>query len=304
MIVPLLQTAAIQSHEPLLTWTDVAKEYLQFVGYFLAIGAVGFRYLIRARVRRAGSEVPEISGTVGAALGLIGVLLILTSALGGIQMEAMLHHKSFAESLPKAAARFEFKIITLLAALIGFTLARRLSAKAGWPLAALGILLAALQPVVTSRFGGKVNAVHVLAASTWLGTLTVMLIAGIRRISRAAEDEVSKRRTAARVVNAFTPVALTAASIVALSGVTTAWLHLKRLPALWESAYGRALMVKLCVVAAVVTMGWWNWKRVKPSLGNGDDSVARLERSATTEVILAAFVLVATAVLVSLPSPK
>jgi len=56
-------------------------------------------------------------------------------------------------------------------------------------------------------------------------------------------------------------------------------------------------------VLMVVVMGAWNWKRVRPSLGEtGSEDTIR--RSSTMELTFAALVLVATAVLVSLPSPK
>jgi putative copper export protein len=105
------------------------------------------------------------------------------------------------------------------------------------------------------------------------------------------------------LVNSFSPLALSAATIVALTGLTTAWLHLKRLSALWTTSYGAALLVKLVLVLIVVSLGAWNWRRVRPSLGDeGSDETIR--RSATLELTFAGLVLVATAVLVSLPSPR
>lgn len=287
-----------------LAWNEVLTEYVKFAGYFLAIGAAGYRYLILPRFDRSGAEGAVIGRNQAATLGLIGCLLLLLSALGGIELGALLHHKSFTASLPKSLGRLQYQIVALTVSLIGYTLARRASVKIGWPLAAIGILAVVLQPVVTSRgFSGRVNAVHVLAASSWIGTLTVMLLAGIRTLMRAPAEGGSRERAAASIVNAFTPVALTSATLLAITGATTAWLHLKRLSNLWETDYGIALIVKLCVVAGVVSMGWWNWKRVKPSLSGGD-GIARLNRSATTEVALGALVLAVTAVLVSLPSPK
>jgi putative copper export protein len=288
-----------------VTWNEVLGEYIKFVGYFLSIGAIGYRYLILPRFEKDGSGGAVIGRTTAATLGLTGILLLLLSFLGSIEINALLHHRSFVASLPKAIGRFQFQMVALAASLVGFTIARRASIRFGWPLAAIGILAVVLQPLVTSRgFSGRVNAVHILAASTWLGTLTVMLFAAIRALARAPAGGLSRERATANVINAFTPVALTAATILGITGVTTAWLHLKKFSNLWTSDYGRALIVKLCFVIAVVLMGWWNWKRVKPSLAGSDQSVARLNRSATTEVVLAAIVLAVTAVLVSLPSPR
>ena len=46
-----------------------------------------------------------------------------------------------------------------------------------------------------------------------------------------------------------------------LFGVITAWRHLKYLSALWTTPYGYALLLKLALVAAVFSLGAWNWRR-------------------------------------------
>jgi copper transport protein len=107
----------------------------------------------------------------------------------------------------------------------------------------------------------------------------------------------------ADLVNAFSPLALIASATVALTGLTTAWLHLKRISALYTTSYGKALIVKLVLVLVVVALGAWNWRRVRPSLGK-DGTEETIRRSATTELAFAALVLIATSVLVSLPSPR
>jgi putative copper export protein len=104
-------------------------------------------------------------------------------------------------------------------------------------------------------------------------------------------------------VNSFSPLALVAASIVAITGITTAWLHLKRISSLWTTSYGIALDIKLVFVLIVVVLGAWNWRRVRPSLG-GEGSEQTIRRSARMELTFAALVLVVTSVLVTLPSPK
>lgn len=288
-----------------LDWTEVTFNYIKFIGYFLSVGAVGYRFLILPRFERDKIGEAVIGRATAALLGLAGVLLLIFIAVGNIELNVLAHQKSFAASMPKAAGRLRFQLLSLALSLAGFTLARRVSVRAGWSLAAAGILAVVLQPVVTARgFAGRVNAVHILAASTWLGTLTVMLWAAIRALLRAPSGGASRERIAASLVNAFTPVALAAATLVGLTGATTAWLHVKHLSNLWRTDYGIALIVKLCFVLGVVVVGWWNWKRVKPSLEGAGGSVARLQRSATTELVLGAMVLAATAVLVSLPSPR
>jgi putative copper export protein len=220
--------------------TKAFFELVQFVGYFLAIGAVGFRFGVARRARGISDEARTILRADNAALlGMMGVLLIALSALSGPYLSSIAQHKTFAEALPKNLAPFEFKMTMLTLALVGFALVRG-SSSVGWTLAAIGILVAVLQPVYISKLAGKVNAVHILAASTWLGTLLVLTLIGIRGVIRSATAGSERAQLIADLVNAFSPLALVASSIVVITGATTAWLHLKRISSLWTTSYGRA----------------------------------------------------------------
>jgi putative copper export protein len=237
-----------------------------------------------------------------AMLGMLGVLLLALTTLGAPYLQAIANNKTFAESLPKNMGPFEFRLAVLAIAFVGFALVRA-TPSLGWTIAAIGILVTALQPLYTGRLAGKVNAVHVLAASTWIGTLLVLTIVGIHGVMRSAAAGAQRALLVSDLVNSFSPLALTAATILVITGVTTAWLHLKRISALWTTSYGIALLVKLVLVAMVVVLGAWNWKRVRPSLG-AEGTEETIRRSATMELTIAGLVLIATAVLVTLPSPK
>jgi len=278
-------------------------ELVQFVGYFLAIGAVGFRFGVVRRTRGISDEAREILRADKAAMfGVVGVLLIGLALVAGPYINAITHEKTFAESLPKNLSAFEFKLAMLALALVGFALVR-VASSVGWTLAAIGILFAVLQPIYTGKLSGKVNAVHILAASTWLGTLLVLTMIGIRGVIKSAAAGQQRAELVYDLVNSFSPLALTAATIVGISGLTTAWLHLKRVSSLWTTSYGLTLIVKLILVGIVVALGAWNWRRVRPSLGD-EGSELTIRRSATMELTFAALVLIATSVLVTLPSPK
>jgi putative copper export protein len=289
---------------PAFSYRDAFMELVRFIGYFLAIGSIGFRFGIVRRLRGMTDEARTILRADNAAmLGLLGVLLLAVATLGTPYLQSIAENKSFVESLPTNLNPFEFRLAMLALAFIGFALVRAMPSF-GWTLAAVAILFTVLQPLYTGRnLAGKVNGVHVLAASTWLGTLLVLALVGIRGLIRSNSGGQQRAELVADLVNSFSPLALTASAIVAISGVTTAWLHLKRLSALWTTSYGIALLVKLALVLIVVVLGAWNWKRVRPSLGTeGTEHVIR--RSATMELTFAALVLLATSVLVTLPSPR
>ncbi|MGH7603640.1 MAG: copper resistance D family protein [Gemmatimonadaceae bacterium] len=288
---------------PGFSYRDAFTSLVEFVGYFIAVGAIGFRYGIVRRVRGMTDEAHGILRADNAAmLGIVGVLLLTLSYFGGPYLQSIAESKSFAATLPKNLHPLEFKLAMLALAFVGFALVRA-TPGLGWMLAAIGVVLLVLQPVYTGKLAGKVNAVHVLAASTWLGTLLVLAIVGVRSVIRSSTAGQQRAELVADLVNSFSPLALTAATIVALTGLTTAWLHLKHLSALYTSSYGVTLLIKLVFVLIVVVLGGWNWRRVRPSLGV-EGSEHTIRRSSRMELTFAALVLITTSVLVTLPSPR
>ena len=142
------------------------------------------------------------------------------------------------------------------------------------------------------------DGLHVLSAAGWLGTLAVMLVAGIS-VAISGDDHGV---LAQDLVTAFSPVALVCAGITGVSGVVSAWIHTGRLADLWTTPYGRVLLLKLGILTIVSGTGAYNWRRVLPRLGDRVGAV-RIVRSASVEVLVAVLVLFVTAVLVALPTP-
>jgi putative copper export protein len=141
------------------------------------------------------------------------------------------------------------------------------------------------------------DAAHVFFASTWLGTLTYILgVAVPVCMARRAFEQL------ALLVRKFSPLALLAASAAALTGTVSALEHIGPLSDLLNTPYGRALSVKLICVFLVAFMGFYNWRKVRPGLGNKEATVS-LRRVAGGEVTFALLVLLVTAVLIALPTP-
>jgi copper resistance protein D len=293
--------------EPLLHWPDPVTEFIGFISLFLANGAVGFRYAA-VRSRLTGSPAGEQSDRTvyadatrrAAVLGLISTLVQTTLMLKRLPELAARMHLSIGELLtsdPQTTARAAL----LLLAIVGFGLAtsRRLGA---WPAAAVGIIGAQLAVILSGRWVGLVNPVHQLMASLWLGTLAVLVAAGLATVlSKAPQGR--RGAIAADMVNGFSPLALTCGPLLVLTGVITAVLHLKPFSSLWTTPYGYALLAKLCLVVLVFGLGAWNWRRQRPQLGS-EEAATRIRRSSLIELSVATAVLIVTSVLVSLPSPR
>jgi copper transport protein len=196
----------------------------------------------------------------------------------------------------------ELQVGFMILALIGFALAMA-RVPIGWPLATIGFLAELLRNGLVGQWKELANPLHVLAGGLWIGTLFVMILAGISAVLRDEPAREHRGVIVSDMVNSFSPLALVAAGVLVLFGVIIAWEHLHVLSNLWRSAYGIALLIKLCFVAAVFALGAWNWRRQKPLLGTEPAALA-IRRSAVSEVSVAAIVLVMTAILLSIPAPR
>jgi copper transport protein len=172
----------------------------------------------------------------------------------------------------------------------------------GWIPAALGVIVGVLRPALFGQWSRMLNPMHSLGGGLWIGTLFLMLVTALPLAMRVAHTPERRAALTMRLVGAFSPLALASAAMLTVFGVLTAARHLKHPSALWTTPYGIALIVKLCAVSAVLALGAWNWRRLKPRLGE-PEALPLLRRSALTEVAAAGVVLAVTAVLVSLPSP-
>jgi putative copper export protein len=276
----------------------------------LPAGAIGFRYFVMrgalARGERVSADATRrrvYSDTArrAALVGLIGVAVAIALMLYQLPGLAARRHVSVGQLLSSTMA-VQLQGGFLVLALIGFAIALR-GTNAGWPLATITFLAALLRNGLLGQWKDLANPIHVLSAGLWIGTLFVMLVAGISVVLRNDVARDQRGAIVSDMVYSFSPLALTAATVLVVFGVIIAWEHLHVLSNLWSSAYGIALIVKLCFVAAVFALGAWNWRRQKPTLGTEPAALA-LRRSATSEVVVAALVLAATAVLLSIPAPR
>jgi len=290
----------------LITWPDPLVELLGFLGTFLTAGAIGFRFAaLRGLPGAPGPEdersVLEHAARRAAGLGLSGA--VLATLLLGVSLPASAR-RAHAELVPFVLHdRLAGSLVAItLLTLAGFALARRASG-VGWWVAAFAVTASPLRGLLTGHWERLVNPLHRFAGGMWIGTLFVLVTAGIAVVLGSTLPAGRRGALVARMVNGFSRLALASAVLLVVMGVITAWRHLQHLAALWTTPYGWALIVKLVLVAGVVALGTWNWRRQKPRLGSFEGAQA-LRRSAGFELALAGVVLLVTAILVSLPSPR
>ena len=317
----------------------VVVRWVEFVALLLTVGAVSFRYFVLGSMRsdvehdREGAEPAFLADAernasrVGqAAVVVLGATLVLRlfaqsyamHGRGGV-LDASLVGAMVGSTM--WGWGWLLQLVGLVLAGVGFQQARSTSREVfqpgrkgrpasgvWWQLAAIGAVLIALSPGLSGHAASApklrllamlADGLHVMGASSWLGTLAVLLIAGLAAAMR--QPPVRRSSIVRSQINAFSPVALVSAGLAAVTGVFAGWLHVGTIPNLWGTRYGIILLIKLGILSIVALTGFYNWRFVQPRLGS-DDATIQLQRSARVEVAVAAMVLLATAVLVALPT--
>ena len=303
--------------------TYAAIRWLQFASLLVLIGAVAFRWWILPRVGVTIAEPARRELSYGAAgAGLWGAWFLAVSALARLaaQLATMFTAQAtpWVVSLPAMILGTPWghgwllEIIALAFVVAGLRSVRREATLVlPWRIAAAATVGLAFVPALSGHavadrsfapFTVLFDGAHVLAAGTWMGTLLVILVIGVPVALRAASG--GRTESLATMVNAFSPLALTSASVLVFSGVVATRVHVGSWAAFTNTSYGRALLIKLAVVALLALVGAFNWRRVRPALASSDARASEtLRRSVTFELFLAAVVLAVTAVLVALPTP-
>jgi putative copper export protein len=137
---------------------------------------------------------------------------------------------------------------------------------------------------------------HITAAAVWGGGLLGLVITLWAR-------HTSGRPARAGLISArFSVAAAVGVGVAAAAGIALATVRLDAVPALWTTAYGRALLAKVTVVAVVGVMGAYNHFVVVPALREDPDHrlVGHLRWLGLIELALLVIVAGLTSALVSL----
>ncbi|MEV4423750.1 CopD family protein, partial [Patulibacter sp. NPDC049589] len=131
---------------------------------------------------------------------------------------------------------------------------------AGWAIAATG-LVALL--VVAPALGGHavssspawalvpIQIVHVAGMGTWLGGLLGLVLV-LPAAIRAVPDGLPRLGLLSATLLRFSPLALGSVGVLTLAGTGLAILHLTTLYDLTDTAYGRAILVKVVLLTAAI----------------------------------------------------
>jgi copper transport protein len=233
---------------------DVATRWIFFAGVLVSVGIALFALLAR----------PRDEERVVLVLSTAAILTAL-----GAGEEA---HRVGLDTRAGTALGTGFVAAIVVATLAG---AASLDRRALRPALLLAIGLAAVPAVAGHALDRGLNRVNVLAdvlhvagAAAWVGAL----------VGLVALRDASSRRAAA--------LALAGLLLLGVTGIVRASFELPHPSQLWNTSYGRALLVKTGILLVALGVGWV--------------LRARLRRRAAVELVLVAALVVAVSVLVTL----
>jgi copper transport protein len=292
---------------------SIARAFL-FLGLLALIGAVSFKLLVLRGAGAVPNELKQGMSQRAATLGMISAAVVIVVALVRLYLESQMMSAmpdmpgmrgiGIREMVMRTDWGFAFRIqlAAAIAALIGFALAVR-RVRGGWLVATVSAFVLAITPALgghaaaSPRFTSLMIAadwLHVIGGATWLGSLFCVMVIGV---PIALSLELPDRWVSiASLVNAFSPVALVSAGVAVASGAFASWVHLEHLSALWQTAYGKVLLVKLLFVAITFAIGGYNFRRVQPQLSR-EIGTHRLRRSAAAELATGLLILLVTGLL-------
>jgi copper transport protein len=287
------------------TWRDDVARWLLFAALALLIGPLVVRVLVlRGPVPGKLERGFHVLGVVASILVVdVGIAAFVLRASNALQLP--LADLPYADLQPFAEkTRFG---IAFLAMTLGFGIVSALLLVAWildrtelrWPALALSAGLAAglslsghqaTEPNATWLAQGA-DWVHLVAACVWVG--------GLLSLAFLVWPLAPPLRRAAFLGFARLAVLLVGAMVLA-----GAYLALVRLPEpsdLWETTYGRLLLVKLALVGVALTWGAMHHLVVRPRLAAGREPAVR--PSLVGEATVALVVLLAAAVLTNVAPP-
>ncbi len=238
------------------------------------------------------------SAAIWATLSIIQAFFLLAYVLGISLTKAITPSvvSTYATDVPAIRALIVMFFIVALIALGGFITATTDVSAAGVVLALIAVSL----PSLAGHGAGlgdhslalTAGVAHVIAAALWVGGLAVLLFHAIRRdipLGRALER--------------FSPLALIAIVLLAVSGLSNAFTRLNSFNELFTNGYGQVLLVKVALILGLGFLGYRLRSRVLPTM-SAPGAGKRFVKVAAVEVAIMAAAVGLGVALATSPYPR
>jgi copper transport protein len=258
-----------------------------------------------------------VAAALAGAIGAAAVVVLLGAQGAGFSGWSALDPDIVRETLgTKVGAVWGASVVVWVgvAALIAAAFALRRGAAA----VAIALATALAYLVLVPSLGGHAstqhpvwlmlpaNVIHVAAMALWAGGL-VALVGALPAATRRAEPG-ERARMLAGALSRFSPMALAAVVALAAAGVAQAIVEVRTPAHLLDTAFGRAVLIKIVLLAALIAIGACHRRSSIPRLralaaagGTPGQAGVAVRRALRAEVALLVVVLAVTAALSSYP---
>ena len=290
--------------------TVVADWIVRFLSLLLVLATAGGSISLASCLRDANERVRRrIAGSIAIAAGLLvpvslaGLVLQGSEATGyGVLRAAHWDVLSDVLDTRFGHAWLARAAIAALVAVVALAVRRGLDP---W---AVALVAAALVPTVSLSGHAAIGAAeavadlaHLAAAAVWTGGLAAVVL-GL--FSLQGED---RWQLASRAVPRFSLLAVASVGVLIAAGIVSGYLEVRSWHGLWETTYGRLLLLKVGLLIGLIALGAYNRLVAVPQLRRGDvaPSVRRgFTRAVSTELAAMVVVVGLTASLVVQPPAK
>ncbi len=171
--------------------------------------------------------------------------------------------------------------------------------------AALFTFAASSHAAAASGSGWAVAAdfLHLIAAAVWAGGLIFLALLLLQLHRQQAEPDPERM---APLLKRYSLSAQITVFLLALTGLFSSFVQLPSAASLFATTYGRVLLIKLIIVAAILALAYFNNRTVR----RAQDTVAspsklrHFTRRVAAEAGIAAILFISVAVLVQTPTPN
>jgi putative copper resistance protein D len=279
----------------------IASRFTHYLAALVLFGASIFPYVIYGQ----GFRQPAWLGRKLRAVFLVAACFALASGVAWLSFTAATMTGSPDSVADPSAIRAVLTETTFghiwiarlaLAALIIIVVLVRPSTLAAATAILSGVLLAGLAWTGHTQqdegthwlFHSTADTVHLLSAGAWLGGLLVLSFVLRSPDSEAESTEAALRR--------FSGMGYAAVALLVASGLVNSWYLVGSFAALTGTAYGRLLLVKLCLFAGMLALAASNRFWLVPALAKQHyfgptATLARLRRHALAEEFLGILVI-------------
>lgn len=308
---------------------------VQYAALALALGGLAFLVLVWWPARRrfaasgerwAGADLGFEQRlttllTVAALAGLLsaaGAVVFEAAQAAGVSAGAALDLSLIREELgTRFGTVWGLTALAWLAFGLGVRPALRRSSPHAIAALCLPLALAILEPALSGHPSTQspvallftANVLHVIAMAVWVGGLAMLLFV-LPAATRELEPDARSRLLAANLAR-FSPLALLCVAAILLTGIGQAYAYVRHVESLFDTAYGRAVLIKLVLLGGLlIPLGAYNRRRSLPHLRRiaaGGEPPGRagrlLRRTLRAEVALLAVVIGVTAALAGYAPP-